>query len=211
MNAFDVVREFERQLALYTGAPFVVSCTSCTAALLLTIAYQFRNINLRDRPWIGRPIVKIPKLTYVGVGCSIVHAGGRPVFRDESWLGEYALKPLPVLDCARWLRAGMYQAGHFMCLSFHPAKHLGISTHGGAILTDDQEADAWLRKMRFDGRTEGIASREDSFTAVGYHCYMAPPTAAEGLERLSRLPRDNKPIPCDDYADLSKLEIFNGR
>lgn len=40
------------------------------------------------------------------------------------------------------------------------------------------------------------------------HAYMNPPTAAEGLQRLCVLPQHNDPLPNDDYADLSEMEIF---
>jgi len=99
------------------------------------------------------------------------------------------------------------------CVSFHHTKRLGISTHGGAILHDNPEADAWLRRARFDGRAEGIAPKDDTGIIRGWHCYMTPPTAAEGLLRLSCLPRYNEPLPwgpgtASDYPELSKLECF---
>lgn len=94
-----------------------------------------------------------------------------------------------------------------MCVSFHASKILG-DTQGGAILHDDDEADAWLRRARFDGRTEGVAPKDDTFTQVGWHCYMSNDVAARLLLKLSVLPKDNAPLPNDDYPDLSKLEIF---
>jgi dTDP-4-amino-4,6-dideoxygalactose transaminase len=94
-----------------------------------------------------------------------------------------------------------------VCVSFHWSKTLGIQ-QGGAILHDDPEADAWLRRARFDGRTEGVSPKLDSFTQIGWHCYMSPEVAAEGLMRLSLLPKHNEPLPNDDYPDLSEMEIF---
>lgn len=76
------------------------------------------------------------------------------------------------------------------------------------MLHDNYEADVWFRKARFDGRTEGVAPKDDDIDMLGYHCYMNPVTAAEGLVRLSTLPKDNEPLPNDDYPDLSKMEIF---
>lgn len=158
-------------------------------------------------PWPG-PTVEIPRRTYVSVPMAIVHAGGRPEFRDEAWLGCYQLKPLPVWDCARWLTSGMWQPGSGMqCLSFHWSKHLGIQ-QGGAILHDDPAADAWLRRARFDGRSEGVAPKDDTGIILGWHAYLSPELAADGLVRLGLLPRHNEPLPNDDYPDLSQLEIF---
>lgn len=231
LNPFQIVRDFETALCEYTGAPYCVTTTSCTMALLLAVAWHLRGNTPtidRDQNEPGDILetkwhapVEIPKFTYIGVPMSIWKAGGRPTFRDETWRGMYQLAPLPVWDSARLFSFGLWSAitpvqwpsGHFVCVSFHPAKTLGISTHGGAILHDSPEADEWLRMMRFDGRTEGVAPKDDTFTVVGHHCYMAPPTAAEGLERLSRLPRHNEPLPWgpgtdSDYPDLSAMEIF---
>jgi dTDP-4-amino-4,6-dideoxygalactose transaminase len=230
-NPYDVVRQFEAALAEYTGAPYVVSTTSCTAALMLAVAWH-----LRDRDGyvttdgirvyeLNPPAIEIPRLTYVGVAQSILNAGGRVSFRDEDWNGHYQLRPLPVWDSARLFTGGMWEFpwqgvnyrgppnGYMMCLSFHHTKHLGISTHGGAILHDNPEADAWLRRSRYDGRAEGVAPKDDTGIIRGWHCYMTPPAAAEGLLRLSCLPRHNDPLPWgpgtnSDYADLSQMEIF---
>lgn len=242
-NPYAVVRDFEQALADYTGAPHVVTVTSCTSAILLACAWHFKHTQPRRASGILLPdslnkTVSLPCFTYVGVPMSIIHAGGRPTFRDEQWRGAYQLKPYPIWDCARWLYAEMYKGdtkiahhdrddpsahyritlpvdctGNMLCLSFHHTKHLGISTHGGAILTDDAEAAAWLRRARFDGRTEGVAPKDDTFAHLGWHANMQPPTAAEGLMRLKLLPRETEPLPWgpetnSDYKDLSTLSIF---
>ena len=217
-NPYAVVRDFEQALADYTGAPHVVTVTSCTSAILLACAWHLR---IDPRPWppILKQCVEIPKRTYVGVPMSISHAGGRPTFRDEQWSGWYQLKPYQIWDCARWLTGSMFYgvsppaSAKMLCISFHHTKHLSISTHGGAILTDDAEAAAWLRRARFDGRTEGVAPKDDTFAHLGFHCYMTPPTAAEGLMRLKLLPRETEPLPWgpgtnSDYPDLSLLPLF---
>lgn len=211
-DPFQVVRDFEAALCEYTGARFAVTTTSCTMALLLACAYHSKDW----RPWEGPNSVtrygyiQIPKRTYVGVPMSIIHAGWRPTFIDQDWHGFYHLKPLPISDCARRFTYGMchnLELAPMACVSFHPSKILGLSTHGGAILHDSQEADAWLRRARFDGRTEGVSPKEDS-VILGWHCYMNPVTAAEGLEKLSRLPAHNEDLPNSDYPDLSTMEIF---
>ena len=94
-----------------------------------------------------------------------------------------------------------------VCTSHHWSKTLGIQ-QGGCILHDDPEADAWLRRARFDGRTEGVAPKDDNITQVGWHCYMSPEVAAESLVRLHFLPKHNASLPNDDYPDLSQMEIF---
>lgn len=230
MNPHQVTRDFERAIAEYTGAPYVVAVNSCTAALTLAVAWHtfylwsddgYGPVSASDRKDICPvyPEIEIPKRTYISVPMAIIHASGIPVFRDESWIGSYQLKPLPVWDSARHFSSDMYyrpkhggrmihQSGDMVCLSFHASKTLGIE-QGGAILHDNPEADIWFRKARFDGRTEGVAPKDDQFDMIGWHCYMNPSTAAQGLLRLHSLPKHNEPLPNDDYPDLSKLEIFN--
>lgn len=235
MNPHQVTKDFEQALCEYTGAPYAVTTTSCTMALLLAVAWHLR----KDAPMTatmvqalqspGGPHIEIPKRTYVGVPMSIIHAGGQPTFRDEKWEGYYQLKPLPVWDSARWFRHGMYEsdftvdgrgerrvglshAGKMLCVSFHWSKTLGIQ-QGGAILHDDPEADKWLRMARFDGREEGVHPKDQKEWIIGHHAYMSPEVAAAGLVRLANLPRHNEPLPWgpgtdSDYPDLSQLPIF---
>ncbi len=220
MNPHQVTREFEAALCAYTGAKYAVTVTSCTMALLLAMAWQIRQrpregstvmLEGRQEIIVARPLVEIPKRTYVSVPMSIMHAGGRPVFRDEDWRGAYELRPWAVWDSARWFTEGLYRKidhdGHFVCVSFHASKTLADS-QGGAILHDNPEADAWLRRMRFDGRTEGVAPATDTFREVAYHAYLSPDVAARLLWKLSVLPRENEPLANDPYPDLSEMEIF---
>lgn len=226
IDAFKPVRDLERAICEYTGAPFAVAINSCSMALLLAVAWHMhQNFDLLTMPvrWDERPQIEIPQRTYVSVPMSIIHAGGRPTFRDEEWLGLYQLKPLPVWDSARWFTSGMYKrqivrqgdfliggapmTGQMVCCSFHVAKTLA-DTQGGAILLDDPEADAWLRRARFDGRTEHVAPKDNTITHLGWHAYMSPDVATRLLWRLARLPAHNEPLPNDDYPDLSVMEIF---
>ena len=250
-DAFKVVRDFEQALCDFTGAKYAVTTTSCTMALLLAVRWHLQknqgNQALEQRDpnyWhitdktltVGaRPHISIPKRTYVGVPMSIIHAGGRPVFRNEEWSGYYRLSPLPVYDSARWFTHGMFDGNGakvlgapapfshqdfeawkakrmMVCVSFHWSKTLGIQ-QGGAILHDDPEADEWLRRARFDGRKEGVPPKEDYGLIIGHHCYMSPETAAAGLVRLNNLPKHNAPLPWgpgtnSDYPDISTMECF---
>lgn len=200
-DPYNVVRDFESALCDYTGSKYAVTTTSCTAALLLAMSYRLRE----RHDW--RLLVNIPARTYISVPMSIIHAGGWPTFRGIEWIGEYELSPFSVWDCARWFRRDMYRSGQMMCLSFHWTKHIAIG-QGGAILHDNDEADEWLRRARFDGRKEGVAPKDDTFTMIGHHCYLSPRDAAEGLSRLAVLPENLQPLPNSDYPDLSQLEIF---
>ena len=232
MNPHAVTKDFERALCEYTGAPYAVAVNSCTMALLLAVAWFIRgekhvapsrfDLGYSNGSYGGTrgPHIEIPKRTYISVPMSIIHAGGRPTFRDEDWKGLYQLRPLPVWDSARYFTSGMYASNRpehvpskwrcidsMLCVSFHASKTLGLE-QGGAILHDNPEADAWLRRARFDGRTEGVVPKDDTFNQIGYHCYLNPSTAAQGVLRLHSLPRHNDPLPNDDYPDLSTMDIF---
>ena len=194
MNPHQVTKDFEREIAAYCGSRYAVAVTSCTSALLLCCAY------------LRVDEVEIPRYTYVGVAQSILNAGGKVRFRDEAWQGIYQLKPYAIYDAARRTTSGMFIPGTFMCLSLHISKILGVD-QGGVILHDDPVADPILRKMRFDGRTEGVSPREDNFSR-GYHCYISPNVAAQALWKLSALPDHNNDLPNSDYSDLSMAEVF---
>lgn len=223
MNAHQVTQQFESELCQYTGARFAVAVNSCSMALLLAVAFHLQQ---RREKTVVDGSVGIPSRTYVSVPQAIIHAGGRPVYRDEQWSGAYQLRPYPIWDSARRFTSGMYQnfgrvlsqgdgeryidtpgSGQFVCVSFHWSKILGLQ-QGGAVLHDDPAADAWLRRARFDGRREGVAPRDDQFDMVGWHCYLSPEVAALGLVRLSFLPQVNADLPNDDYPDLSRIEAF---
>lgn len=229
MNPHQVTKDFEAALAEYTGAPYVVCVNSCTMALTLAVAWFIKGekrvapsrfdlgISAGDWGRLTGPNIEIPKRTYVSVPMAIVHAGGNPIFRDEDWSGWYQLEPLPIWDSARYFSENIYRedgktgrheySGGMVCVSFHASKTLGLE-QGGAILHDNPEADAWFRRARFDGRTEGVAPKDDTFDMLGWHCYMNPSTAAQGILRLHSLQRHNAPLPNDDYPDLSQMEIF---
>jgi len=90
------------------------------------------------------------------------------------------------------------------CVSFHWTKTLGLS-QGGAILHDNDDADAWLRRARFDGRTEGADPRTDRVQYPSWHAYLSPEVAAHGLMKLASLPEHNADLPRSDYPDLSEM------
>lgn len=202
-NPYQVVRDFEAALCEYTGAPYAVAVTSCTMALLL--ACKWHKVKCFDTH------ITIPAKTYVSVPMSIKHARFCVKFRDYEWLGCYQLEPFQIWDSARLFTSGMFDmignGTKYICTSHHASKTCG-DTQGGAILHNDPEADAWFRRMRFDGRTEGVAPKDDNFTEIGYHCYMSPDVAARLMLKLSVLSKHNDPLTNDDYPDLSKMEIF---
>ena len=194
---YEVTRRFEAALCEYTGAPFAVAVNSGTAALLLAC-----------QAFPGRTTVTVPARTYCSVPMAVIRAGHRVTMPEIAWRGAYRLDPLPVWDCARRFTSGMYRAGQVQCLSFATTKILGIE-QGGAILHDGSPAlDRWFRRMRFDGRTEGVDPHAETFDLIGHHCIMLPSIAAQLLLKLHHLPRHNPDMGEHDYPDLSKQPAF---
>lgn len=204
-NPHQVTRDFEAALCAYTGAKYAVTTTSCTQALLMACSWFRREYTfLHMMPAIQ---VSMPRYSYVGVPASIINAGCSVAFRDEDWKGEYQLTPFPLWDSARRFTSGMFRPGAMQCVSFHWSKILGLS-QGGAILHDDPNADAWLRRARFDGRMEGVPVAQDAIQYPSWHAYLSPEVSAQGLMKLDLLPRHNDDLPNSDYPDLSQLSAF---
>jgi dTDP-4-amino-4,6-dideoxygalactose transaminase len=195
MNEYIVVDMFEKAVATYAGASYGVSVDSCTSALFLSMMY----CNIKNREVI------LPAKTYISVPCSVIHAGGTPIFRNQNWSGLYQLRPFPIVDGALRFTKGMYVKNTLHCLSFHVKKHLKIGK-GGMILTDDINAYKWLKLARYNGR-EGEEYMNEKFKLVGWNCYMTPEDAAKGLRIFKTLPTVNKDIK-NEYQDLRKYKFW---
>jgi dTDP-4-amino-4,6-dideoxygalactose transaminase len=196
-NPYDIVKMFEEEVAQYTGAPFAVAVDSCTNALFLCCKYH-KVIE-----------VTIPKRTYLSVPMSIIHAGGEVVFEDKEWSGTYQLKPYPIYDAAKRLTSGMYAPGTAMCLSFHIKKTLAIGK-GGMILTDDYKMVEWLKKARYEGRSE-VNYKDDNIDMLGWNMYMTPQQAAHGLSLMQNYHEHTPDLGENNgYRDLTENDIFKG-
>lgn len=196
---YRVVDDFEKRIAEFAGSKYAVAVESGTAALFLSCVYK----KVKD--------VFIPKFTYPSVPCSIIHAGGRVHWTDQSWSGTYELAPYGIIDGALRFKRGMYHGG-LHCLSFHIKKLLPVG-RGGMILTDDAQADHWFRKARFDGRSP-IPLADDSFDMLGWNVYMTPDQAARGLQ-LFELTKHKEladlKVEDQGYPDLSKYAVYTDR
>lgn len=203
MNPYLAVESFEKRLADWCGSKYAVAVESCTSALFLCLMYRkmMRNGDIGT--------ITIPNRTYVGVPCSIIHAGGKVKFSDKEWAGEYELKPLAIYDAALRLRPNMYHGG-MQCLSFHIKKLLPIG-RGSVILLDDIHAYEWLKKARFDGRNP-VPLLEDNFDMLGWNCYMTPDQAARGIQ-LFEIYKNKKEFPDleveeQGYPYLNQYNIY---
>ena len=199
-NPYTIVKMFEEEIGLYTGAPYVVTVDSCTNALFLICKYLEVNE------------VTIPSKTYLSVPMSIIHAGGKVVFNSNAkvnhWQGIYQLKPYPVYDAAKRFTSGMYIPGTYMALSFHIKKLLGLGK-GGAILTDNLKAAEWFKLSRYEGRSEKFY-KEDSISQLGWNMYMTPETAARGLSLMQNYPEHKSDLDeINGYRDLTEFPVFS--
>ena len=198
-NSFEIVGEFERQIADYTNAKYAVAVDSCTNALFLICTYlKVSN-------------VIIPSKTYLSVPNSIIHAGGNVIFdiseKANNWTGLYQLKPYPVYDSALRLTSNMYIPESFMALSFHHKKNLPIGK-GGMILCDNKEAYDWFKRARYEGRGER-PYKEDDIQFLGWNMYLTPEQAARGLHLLQLYPKNMKDKTEEGgYRDLREFSVF---
>ena len=198
-NPYKIVKQFEEEVADYTGAPYAISVDNCTNALFLVCKY----LEVQQ--------VTIPSKTYLSVPQSIIHSGGEVIFdtseETNNWQGIYQLKPYPIYDSAKRFTSDMYIPGSFMCLSFHIKKHLKIGK-GGMILTDSEDAVKWFKQARYEGRNE-VLYHEDDIKMLGWNMYMTPQQASHGLALMQNYPMN---VPDLDehngYRDLTDFTVF---
>ena len=207
---YKITEEFEKALADYTGAPYVVTLDNMSNALFLGLYYE-KNIvkNIKTES------VSIPSRTYPSVPCEIIHAGLKVSFEhveSNTIKGAYNLKNSNVWDSALRFTSDMYIPGSHMCVSFTgPYKHFKLSK-GGAILTDSLEAYHWFKRARYSGRRE-CSYHDDYFDMLGWNFYMMPELAARGLLLMNQFYNfDGTKKHNDDlelpYPDLSKFKIY---
>lgn len=199
-NPYLIVADLEQRVSSWAGSKYGVAVESCTMAILLSLNY----VGVKGHT------IDLPKFTYPGVACSVLHAGAKINFTDEKWEGIYDLNPAPIIDGALRFRKDMYVKGTLHCLSFHLRKRLNLG-RGGMILTDNEEAYEWLKLARFDGREAVPLQEQKEFTVLGYNAYMQPQDAARAIQIFELL--RNKDLPDlpfaeQNYTDLSLHKIF---
>jgi dTDP-4-amino-4,6-dideoxygalactose transaminase len=202
---YKITEDFEKALADYTGAPYVVTVDNASNAIFLALTYEN----------VGGKEITIPARTYPSVPCEIIHAGGRVKFKPvegKTIKGAYQLEPTNVWDSALRFTADMYIPKSHMCISFTgPYKHFKLSK-GGAILTDNYEAYLWFKRARYSGRRE-CSYHDDNFDMLGWNFYMMPELAVRGLLLMNQFYKfDGSKKKNEDlemsYPDLSKFEIY---
>jgi dTDP-4-amino-4,6-dideoxygalactose transaminase len=200
MNPFEDLFKFERTIAEYFGAPYAVATDCCTHALKLCLKI--------DKP----KLIVCPKQTYISVPFMLERSFPEYVFSDIQWK-EYYYLAKGIIDAATYWKKLGYVKSTKMCLSFHIKKHLNIG-RGGMILLDDEKDYKRLQKMRYDGRSiyDGVLYENDDIEEMGYHYYMTPETAKDGLKIFKKVKNKTpKSIGYSDYPDLTKFTYFKNK
>lgn len=200
---FQRLDQFERKVAEFFGAPYAVAVDSCTNALELSIR--------ATRP--DRFTLEIPYWTYVSVPMMAERCHFQWRWVNNKWDKCYPITNRVIDAAALWERDA-YKPGTLMCLSFGHKKFINIGK-GGIILLDDPNLREWLVCARYDGRAIHSGKmyvdevEQNAFKSIGYHYYMTPEQAAEGLEIMW----DKKgmlatPVSWRNYPSLSTQPIF---
>ena len=214
-----ITEDFEKELARYTGAPYVLCVDNQSNALFLCLYYWIHKRKKEHKANFDYvEYIDVPQRTYPSVPCEVIHAGAQVNFtkvEGETIKGAYQLTPSNVWDSALRFTADMYIPESMMCVSFTGAyKHFKLSK-GGAILLDDLDAYKWLKKARFSGRSE-CSYHEDDFDdnpVIGWNFYMMPELSARGMLLISQFyntdgtKKQNEDLELP-YPDLSKFKIW---
>jgi dTDP-4-amino-4,6-dideoxygalactose transaminase len=193
------IKLFETKIAEFYGAKYGISTDCCTHAIELCLRLT------------GYNNVTCPKHTYLSIPMTFCKLGLSWQFHKENWKDSYVIGGTNIIDGAVLWEPMSYRSGTLLCLSFQFKKHLNLG-RGGMILTDDTTAYNALERMRYDGRSPNIPWMLQNVATIGYHYYMTPETAMQGLSALpSAKLREAKKWSFLDYPDLSTMEVFNGK
>ena len=193
--SFDVVKEFEGKIAEFFGAPYAVAVDCCTHGVELCLRYT------------NTKVISVPKRTYLSIPFLANKLNINLKWKDENWVDYYYLNH-NIIDAAVLWKQNSYIPKTFMCISFQFRKHLALG-RGGVILTDSKNTALELKKMTYDGRHPDIPWREQNISSMGYHYYMTPETAANGLKKLPEAIKTKpKQWTIDEWPDLTTMNIF---
>nr|BAR35048.1 DegT/DnrJ/EryC1/StrS aminotransferase family protein [uncultured Mediterranean phage uvMED] len=194
--SFGIVKEFEEKIADFYGAKWGIAVDACTHGIELCLRY------------VGANEIVVPKRTYLSVPMLANKMNLELKWKDEDWRDYYEIGNTGVYDAAVLWRENSYIPKSFMCISFQFQKHLGLG-RGGMILTDDSVAKDELKKMSYDGRIPNVPWREQNISTMGYHYYMTPEVAQNGLDKFDEVKiKEPRKWLLEDWPDLTKMEIF---
>tara|TARA_R110002020_G_scaffold462673_1_gene682302 strand:- start:2026 stop:2637 length:612 start_codon:yes stop_codon:yes gene_type:complete len=195
---FELVEEFEKQIATFFGSPYAVAVDCCTHGIEICLRYEETEE------------IIVPKRTYLSVPMLANKLGIGLRWKDENWKDYYYLDDTKIIDAAVLWEKGSYIPGTHMCVSFQYRKHLNLG-RGGIILTDDEEAARIMKMMSYDGRNNSSNTPwvDQDIKTYGYHYYMTPETAEKGLSKLpDAIERKPKQWKITDWPDLTNMTCF---
>ena len=196
--SFGTVEQFEDKIAEFFGAPYAVAVDCCTHGLELALRYT-----QADR-------ILVPTHTYLSVPMLSNKLGIQRMWKQEEWKDYYHITSR-VIDAAVLWKEDSYIADTFMVLSFQFKKHLNLG-RGGAILVQNVEDWLELKAMAYDGRSpEDTPWAEQNIEKIGYHYYMTPEVAYNGLTKLNNPEFQNKERrewSWKDYPNIMNFKVF---
>lgn len=197
--SFNSVTLFEQQLAEFYGAPYAVTTDCCTHAIELCL--RLSNANN----------VTTPTNTYISIPFTFIKLGLNWNFDDTKWKDFYCIGNTNIIDAAVYWKENGYVLDSLMCLSFQFKKHLSLG-RGGAILLDNVEQYCTLKKMSYDGRIPDIPWSQQDIDEIGYHYYMTPETAQQGIDKILHAKKTPpKQWSWKDYPNLRNMTVFKNR
>jgi len=193
--SFEVIADFEKEIAKFFGASYAVAVDCCTHGLELCLRMK------------GAQKITVPKHTYLSVPMLAEKLDLEIEWTDDEWQDYYYMTD-DIVDAAVYWQAGSYIPGTYMCVSFQFRKHLSLG-RGGIILFDNKEDYDILKKMSYDGRSPDESWSVQNIQTIGYHYYMTPETAELGLQKLpAAIETPPKKWVYTDWVDLTTLDVF---
>jgi len=182
-------------IAEFYGAPYAVATDCCTHAIELSLRHT------------GADLISVPTHTYISVPFTAEKLNIKYVWSDLLWEYYYYITN-NIIDAAVLWQRNSYIPKTYMCLSFQFKKHLSLG-RGGAILCESKKDYIALKKLSYDGRLPDLPWAEQNIDSMGFHYYMTPETAQQGIEKLPEA-IETIPIPkgWQDYPNLTQNSIF---
>lgn len=193
--SFQVIADFEKEVAKFFDAPYAVAVDCCTHGLELCLRYKK-----------AKKII-VPNRTYLSVPMLADKLNIEMEWYDKKWRDYYYITD-DIIDAAVFWEKGGYIPNTYMCVSFQFRKHLSLG-RGGMILFDKKEDFDALKKMSYDGRSPDESWSVQNIKTIGYHYYMTPETAELGLKKLpSAIETPPKQWVYTDWPDLTEMDVF---
>lgn len=194
--SFNIVTEFENEVAKFFGAPYAIAVDSCTHGIELALRYT------------NTKTITVPKHTYISIPFLAQKLNIELCWKDENWVDYYYLAS-DIIDAAVLWKPKSYIPHTFMAVSFQFQKHLSLG-RGGMLLVDNSHAADKIKKMSYDGRLSNVPWRDQDIDTIGYHYYMTPETAELGLHKLPEAIKvEPRKWSIQDWPDLTKMTVFS--